>query len=648
MRIQSSTSLLIAGASAITLAASLSAAPAYADNYMPGDFHNHTTCNDGATSIQTMVTASLSTFGLDWLGDSGHGGSFTRDCRFDDPENDSSKTGTGALFEQTVGVAAFKGNPITSTSNSPDNLAHRAMWEWQIIQDYHYPELARIVRDLKEPLVYIGTEQNVPGHEHASTTVLDGQKLWKKRGSDIGNAFAAAEYEYRFDRSDTDFSGGAPDHNWTGKVANASGAGQGTANHNNKALPGVAWLQSNYPLSSYFVPAHVERAGVFDPNNNRGYNIEHFRNFNNAGPTVAFGFETMPGHQASNNRGEYRANFGGPGIDSVGITTFGGTGVYGAKVGGVWDAMLGEGRNFFFYASSDFHNRGAFSPFARESTQDFYPGEYQKLYIPKMDKSRATAYDIVDAIRTGNSYSVTGDLIGDKLTFEAEIDGGKKKEVTMGETLVVPPGANVKITLKVELPNKPNNSPYSFNNPSLLQVGIKQPLNRPVLDHVDFIGGSVTGIIPPGSANYTNGENTSTKVLATFDQSTWKKEGQSRTMTFTVKNVKNSQYVRVRGTNLPVGTPNETDAKGNPLSDLPVSVIPCTDAACPAHMQVGPSGKLSSFDVASWSDLWFYTNPIFIRVQGTPELRVEAAADMAKQLQKQVRRDDRDDDEHDD
>ena len=33
---------------------------------------------------------------------------------------------------------------------------------------------------------------------------------------------------------------------------------------------------------------------------------------------------------------------GGESVDSVGGTTYGGTGVYGAQIGGVWDAMLGE------------------------------------------------------------------------------------------------------------------------------------------------------------------------------------------------------------------------------------------------------------------------------------------------------------------
>ena len=68
-------------------------------------------------------------------------------------------------------------------------------------------------------------------------------------------------------------------------------------------------------------------------------------------------------------------------VDSVGGTTYGGTGVYGAQIGGVWDALLGEGRNWWFFASSDWHNRGMFGPDDRRSTQDFYPGEYQRDFV---------------------------------------------------------------------------------------------------------------------------------------------------------------------------------------------------------------------------------------------------------------------------
>jgi hypothetical protein len=621
--------------------------PAVADSYMAGDFHNHTTCTDGTVSIETMVTKSIQTFGLEWLATVDHGGTGTRDCRIDDPEFDSSKTGAGKLWEQTIGASAVKGDVIMSNLATPDGALHRAMWRWQMIDEFQYPETARLSKQMQKPMLFAALESNVPGHEHLSMTVIGAQKPENWSG-DQGNASALAEFEFRFDRSDTDAAGkgGTPGATpgsgtpglWTGKVPNAAnGPGAGTLMHNTKAVPSVTWLQTNFPLDSFYIPAHVERAGVFNPDNTgRGWNVEHFRDFNNAGPTVAVGFESMPGHQASNTRGEYQKNFCGTGCDSVGVTSFGGVGIYAAKIGGLWDAMLGEGRNFFFYASSDWHNRGMFSPFARESSQDFYPGEYQKLYIPRPAAGATLRPQvIVDAVRKGNSFSLSGDLITSELTYTAEVVGlpGAVK-ARMGETLVVPRGRTVRITLEVNLPSGPNNSPYSFNNPSLLQVGIQQPLNRPVLHHVDFIRGDVTGVIPPNNPNYTNATNPSAQIYAMFNANNWTASGLKRTMSFTIPNIQNNQYVRARGTNLPPATPNETDAQGSPLSDLPQSLIPCTDAACPAHMQVSNGVKMSSFDVAGWSDLWFYLNPIFIRVHDQPKLLVEVNADKAASLRR--------------
>ena len=38
---------------------------------------------------------------------------------------------------------------------------------------------------------------------------------------------------------------------------------------------------------------------------------------------------------------------------------------------------------------------------------------------------------------------------------------------------------------------------------------------------------------------------------------------------------------------------------------------------CPAHLPVINGQKFVAFDVAAWSDLWFYSNPIFIEVKGS-------------------------------
>jgi hypothetical protein len=257
-----------------------------------------------------------------------------------------------------------------------------------------------------------------------------------------------------------------------------------------KTVEGIKWMAKNHPRGSYYVPAHLERAGPFNDAGSNGFNIEHLRDFNNAGPDIAFGFETQPGHGASNNRGEYSPNRntfpGGVKVDSVGGTTWGGTGVYGAQIGGVWDALLGEGRNFWFFASSDWHNRGSFGPDDRRTTQDFQPGEYQRNYtMVRNVGARITPQAIVDGLRSGNNFAASGQLI-DRLAFVAcasyagpaarktaavealslaaamnNTDTDVSGCATMGEKLVVRPGAEIVVSITVRDPSGESFSPYT-------------------------------------------------------------------------------------------------------------------------------------------------------------------------------------------
>ena len=100
--------------------------------------------------------------------------------------------------------------------------------------------------------------------------------------------------------------------------------------------------------------------------------------------------------------------------------------------------------------------------------------------------------------------------------------------------------------------------------------------------------------------------------------------------------------------------PFETDASGNPLPDLytnnaatqvglddvaqpasfylktlhdgrtnvppngtPVPAGAAPIDGCPAHLPTVGGQKYVAYDVAAWSDLWFYSNPIFVEVQGS-------------------------------
>ena len=717
--------------------------------YVAGDFHNHTTCSDGSISMQKLVRKATGTaangqpdgWGLDWFVQAGHGGNGNRNCTLVEdaslatPVYPLTAQGPTTTWQSTTPAIAPKG---LASGTAPN----QNMWRWQSIQEFQYP-LIEYLSAYKGVPLFTGVESVVAGHEHASMSVITGQiplaldtatlptspvvAANTSRYPALGNANALAQWEYCFDRGDTDTGRGnatvgtsfvAGGNNWNCSVAGSLNAadpswnstaqklipagGTGTGNRGHlKTLEALKWMAANHANGSYYVPAHLERAGPFNPDGNNGYNVEHLRNFNNAAPRVAFGFETQPGHGASSNRGEYQVlrNGGYTGyptnVDSVGGTTYGGTGVYGAQVGGVWDALLGEGRNFWFFASSDWHNRGIFGPDDRRSTQDFQPGEYQRTYtMVRKGSDKIRPQTVVDGLRSGNNFSASGQLI-DRLAFIAcasyagpaarsnsavealaltAATNGTDIDVagcaTMGEKLVVRPGADIVVSIVVRDPSGPNNSPYTFPNPSLKQIGVTQPLDHPVLDHIDVIRGLVTGYKTPGAADYAGewprnfdwlaadgttpatglatvpaaAKNTSAAVIKTFSAaagaSGWVSAGNDLLkMTFRIPAVQASQYVRLRGSNLPASVPYETDPAGNPLADLYTNAndttklrIKCDTPhslnsqfdGCPDHLATATGAtnpiagqKAVSFDVAAWSDLWFYSNPIYVQVNGS-------------------------------
>ena len=647
-----------------------------AGTYVTGDFHNHTTCSDGTLSMKKLIDKSAGTFNLDWFVQADHGGSSARNCTIAEDPFEPVAPALGIPSANTIPsggqpISAGKGPNQYWETTLPNGRADikgdgaatpKAMWRWQEIKEYQYAVTENESQSRKKP-IWIGLEQNVPGHEHSSTVMLKGQTPWPALKG--GNAALQAQYEYCFDRSDSDTSRGA-ENQWDCTVPGSSNnalidanARKITGNNasatanlgHTKTVEGIKWMAAVAPYASYFVPAHLERAGKYNPTGSNGYNIEHLRNFNNAAPTVAFGFESMPGHQADPSRGSY-------GTGAVGGGTYGGTGVYAAAVGGVWDALLGEGRNWFFFASSDYHNRGTFGPDQRESNADFYPGEYTRDHVMvRKGSNNLSAEDIINGLRSGNSFVANGGLI-DRMSFvvcaynpvlprsgfnalvtkatqnavtnnaEVRIDGC----ATMGEKLKVAKGMDLLVSIAVRNP-KSNYSPYTFPNPSLKQINITQALNAPVLDHIDLIGGNVTGIVSPSASNYAGelgsvaATNTSAGVKRIFNTSSWisSTDGKTLTMSYKVPAVTASQYFRLRGTNLPAATPGETDKDGNPLLDFLANpsdqtvagLIPCNDVACPSHMRTVAGQKYSSFDVAAWSDLWFYSNPVFVEVVGS-------------------------------
>ena len=389
------------------------------------------------------------------------------------------------------------------------------------------------VRSLRDAFpqkgIIYGFEWNVPGHGHAVVAIATDEPD------------AVDDFEYMCDAHVPDTSREQDLPKWNRTHADA--------------LACAAFLEGSYGRSSFILPNHPSRRMKFG--------IADLRELNDSAPNVFFGFEGIPGHQNRSVRGGYSSV--SPYIfDNDESRTHGGADYMAAEVGGVWDALLGEGRRFFLFANSDFHDKG------------FLPGEYAKSHtFVKGTGLKA----IVDGMRSGNSFSVLGDLI-DSLAFTASARGGV---ATMGETLRVERGDRVEIAVAFHSPETNNNG------------------NAPRVDHIDLIAGRVTGKAKPGTRAYKRDTNPTARVAALIAAGDWTCENGLCRAKFDAGAVDGPMYFRLRGTNLPRSTPGETDEEGNPVSD---------DEAC-GEDQDPP--KCNTREKA-YADLWFYSNPIFVDI----------------------------------
>ncbi len=504
MNYRKRTTILGLAAAAAIAAGTVSGAVAMNDHsqsgiWLAGDFHNHTWLTDG-NKPEADVAAYAFSFGLDWFANSEHGGAGAND-----PYGTPWPTSTIKLPTTTV-------NP------------NGTVWRWQSLKDYSFPIIQNLRKLYPSKSIIQAVEWNVPTHEHASVGIVGA----------ANEPAAISDFEYMFDASDKDTSQSSL------TKANTTAA---------DAIAGAAWLQANYPLSSYFLPNHPSRA--------LKYSVADFRDFNNAAPTVAFGLEALPGHQKEAGRGGYSNA-------TPAQTTYGGADIMIAQVGGLMDSLWGEGRNYWAFTNSDFHN----------TTGDFWPGEYSKSYtFAKANTPQA----IVDGMRSGLSFAVEGGLIN-ALDFQASSGNA---DATMGQTLKVEKGHAVTIAIRFQTPKASACQAYGAAAPRV--------------DHVDLIAGDVTGKAQPGTAAYASATNASTAVVASFTRSQMKSSNGWYTMTYRVPKSDHDQYFRIRGTNQGLGVTNQTDAQGNPLADSLVGAN-TPQAAC--------------------SDLWFYSNPIFVAASG--------------------------------
>jgi hypothetical protein len=181
---------------------------------------------------------------------------------------------------------------------------------------------------------------------------------------------------------------------------------------------------------------------------------------------------------------------------------------------------------------------------------DFWPGEYSKTYV----FARFEQDDILDGLRNGRVFVTTGDLVS---ALDVTVAAGGTS-VGMGGVLHVADNSDVTIEIRIVDPAGAN-AAGRFSN----------------VARVDLIAGDVSGLSKVRTAD----TNPSTRVIKRFTAADWKRDGEMLTMTYVMKGQQHSFYVRVRGTN--------TDQL-EPLPDTP--------------------GE------DPWSDLWFYSNAIFVEV----------------------------------
>ena len=260
-----------------------------------------------------------------------------------------------------------------------------------------------------------------------------------------------------------------------------------------------------------------------------------FRAGNDLAPEIYVGFEGAPGHQAGPLVGGARGAYGN-------YPTHGGFDQMTARLGGLWDSLLGEGRRWWITATSDSHvhwTRGG---------SDFWPGEYSKTYV----NARQDYGDIMHALRNGRIFVTTGDLVtGLDLTAQ-----GGNSVAAAGESLIVRRGQDVRVEIAF--------TPLTGENGNG---------DRPEVSRVDLIVGQITGPVSDPSVD----TNPTTQVVARYGPNDWDRRGDTLVMRHILRDVETDTYIRVRGTN--------TDEM-EPLPDA---------------------------DEDPWTDLWFYSNPVFIQ-----------------------------------
>ncbi|MCY1141786.1 histidinol-phosphatase [Actinoplanes sp. Pm04-4] len=426
------------------------------------------------------------------------------------------------------------------------------------------PDIRKTRDELRDLLTFQGLEWNIPGAEHATVFVTPSKN--------------EVEVLKKFEQ------------NYDGSLLPAT-----NTNEQNEAaaIAGIKFLASQVKArkvdGALFFANHPARRGIDSPH--------EIRNWRDADPTVAVGFEGAPGHQAAgipapNGRGGARgyydnnpsaASYQGYPLESY--RTWGGFDWMTATVGGLWDSLLSEGKAWWITVNSDSHvnyldqsDRGPDSNFevngryndpvytgkTLTTAGDFWPGFYGRTTV---GASSWGYKQVMDGLRAGRVWVDHGRLIK-SLDARVRVAGDRRgfSGTPLGGVVHVKRGTTTEITLDIDLQDVPNWAQFI-----------------PVLKRVDVIVGTVTGPV----ADKDSFKAPDTKVVKSFEIS--KKTGKV-SISYSFGRLDKPFYVRVRGTD------------GNRTQ--PGLMGPGVDPYGPKLDVVG--------DADPWGDLWFYTNPIWV------------------------------------
>jgi hypothetical protein len=422
-------------------------------------------------------------------------------------------------------------------------------------------------------LIFQGLEWYIPAAEHCTVFTAPGEN----------EADVLRKFELAYD----------------GKLLNRTEGGAthpDTPGNETLAVEAIKWLAARKRAGEVpdvlVLANHPSRLGIDSPHEMRAWR--------DADPEIMIGMEGAPGAQGAaipgwrgtnSIRGEYEnkpSSQSWPGYPAESYVTYGGFDWMTATVGGLWDAMLSEGKLFSITSNSDNHrtvfdtwrngdwpagqnfdNTGKLPDPVDTGTpqpgSDFWPGQFTRTHV---GVTKYGYLEVMAGLRAGRVWVDHGQLI-DGIDVRLVSPPSSKRGATLGGRVQARRGRPLTLEVTITTASRPN---YHGEVPKLA--------------HVDVIRGAVRG----PAVDRDTWRAPDTRVVRTLDVS-------GRTGTYTLRiplgTVSEPCYVRLRGSD---GRRNGPGLLGS---------------------KIDPHGPIAHTpgDGDPWLDTWFYTNPIFIDVK---------------------------------